>query len=264
MSSLTRWLASLPSIVLFLGFASIGIAITLAADLVFRARLQDKTRTEAGRTAAIMLGVLANIYAVLIAFVIVQGWGNLQEAQSYVDAQATALTEIRENAKVLGPADAAPINTALKAYAQSVVNDDFPSMEENGHRSPITSVKLAQLFEAVRSVTPEGTAQIAFYDQTVDQLDDIVSARQSAVTASDGSLPAPLYLLLALGGVIVVALACVLDSKHRRSHMSIVCSIAVIIAFMLAIVVSFDHPFTGPIAVSDRPIRAFIAAPAIP
>ncbi len=115
MSSFTRWLASLPSIVLFLGFASIGIAITLTADLIFRARLQDKTRTEAGRTAAIMLGVLANIYAVLIAFVIVQGWGNLQEAQSYVDAQGTALTEIRENAKVLGPADAAPINRAIMA-----------------------------------------------------------------------------------------------------------------------------------------------------
>ena len=63
---------------------------------------------------------------------------------------------------------------------------------------------------------------------------------------------------------LIVALACVLDSKHRRSHMSIVCSIAVVIAFMLAIVVSFDHPFTGPIAVSDRPIRAFIATPSIP
>ena len=72
----------------------------------FRRRMQDKTRTEAGRTAAIMLGVLANIYAVLIAFVIVQGWSNLQQAQTYVDAQATALTEIRENSKVLGPADA--------------------------------------------------------------------------------------------------------------------------------------------------------------
>ena len=59
---------------------------------------------------------------------------------------------------------------------------------------------------------------------------------------------------------MVVALACVLDSKHRQSHVIIVCSIAVVIGFMLAIVVSFDHPFTGSVAVSDRPIREFLVA----
>jgi hypothetical protein len=37
-----------------------------------------------------------------------------------------------------------------------------------------------------------------------------------------------------------------------------------VIAFMLAIVVSFDHPFTGNIAVSDRPIREFLLAPSTP
>ena len=258
MSNLTEWLADLPTVVLFLGFAAVGIALTLLVDLFFRRRMQDQTRTEAGRTAAIMLGVLANIYAVLIAFVIVQGWSNLQEAQTFVDAQGTALTEIRENAKVLGPRDAAAIDLASRAYARSVLRHDFPKIKDEGRRSPVTSAKLEDLYAAVRSVTPRGAAQSAFYDQIVAQLDRIVVARQSAVTASDGSLPPPLYFLLALGGVVVVALACVLDSKHRRSHVMIVCSIAVVIAFMLALVVSFDHPFTGSAAVSDRPVREFL------
>lgn len=261
MSDLTRWLAELPSFVLFVGFALIGITITLVMDAFFRRRMEDKTRTEAGRTAAIMLGVLANIYAVLFAFVIVQGWSNVQEAQTFVDAQATALTEIHENTELLDPSDAAPIDKALDAYARSVLRHDFPSMESDGHRSPVTTQALENLFAAVRAVEPEGAAQVAFYNQTVERLDDIVSARQASVTASDGSLPAPLYVLLALGGIVVIALACVLDSKHRRSHITIVCSIAVVIAFMLAIVVSFDHPFTGSIAVSDRPIREFLASP---
>jgi uncharacterized YccA/Bax inhibitor family protein len=137
-------------------------------------------------------------------------------------------------------------------------------MKDSGHRSPITTAKLQELFAAVRDVTPKGTVQVAFYEHTVDQLDTLVRTRQSAVTASDGSLPSPLYLLLALGGLVVVVLACVLDSKHRRSHVIIVCSIAVVIACMLAIVVSFDHPFTGNIAVSDRPIREFLLAPSTP
>ena len=117
---------------------------------------------------------------------------------------------------------------------------------------------LDELFETVRLVRPRGAAQIAFYNQTVERLDNIVSARQAAVTASDGSLPTPLYVLLALGGIVVVVLACSLDSKHRRSHVLIVCTIAVMLAFMLAIVVSFDHPFTGSISVNERPVESFL------
>jgi Protein of unknown function (DUF4239) len=263
MATLTQWLAELPMIVLFTGFAVIGIGLTIAVDMLFRRRLKDKTRTEAGRTAAIMLGVLANIYAVLIAFVIVQGWGNLQEAQTYVDAQATALTQIRQNSKVLGVDDSRPIDAALDRYARSVLHDDFPAMEKDGHRSPETTLALENLFATVRVVTPHGAAQNAFYRETVSRLDNLVESRQSAVTASQGTLPAPLYLLLALGGAVVVVLACVLDSKHRRSHVMIVCSIAVVIALMLAIVVSFDHPFTGDIAVSNRPIREFLVGPSL-
>ena len=110
----------------------------------------------------------------------------------------------------------------------------------------------------MRESNPSGRSQQAFYDQTVEQLDRLVQARQSSVTASDGSLPLPLYILLGLGGVLVIALACTLESEQRRSHLLIVCTIAVVISFMLALVVSFDHPFSGNIAVTDRPIKEFL------
>jgi hypothetical protein len=261
LADFTQRLASLPTFLLVLGFAAIAVGVVILADTFLRSRLHDKSRAEAGRTAGVMLGVLANIYAVLIAFVIVQGWTNLQQAQTYVDSQATALTQIRENAKVVDRTDEVPIDDALNDYAQSVLTHDFPSMEENGTRSPITTARLDDLFRSIRLVKPEGHAQVAFYDQTVDRLDNIVEARQAAVTASDGSLPAPLYVLLALGGLVVIVMACALNSEHRKSHLLIVGSIACVIAFMLAIVVGFDHPFSGGISVNDRPIKSFLLEP---
>jgi hypothetical protein len=260
-SDLTQWLARLPAWVLFTGFALFAIGLTLVIDAVLRRRVEDRARSQAGRTAAIMLGVLANIYAVLIAFVIVGGWDDLQVAQSYVDGQASAMTQIRENSYVLEPREAERIDRALTAYARSVIRHDFPAMEDEGRRSPLTTVELQRLFRTVRDAEPSGRAQEAFYDQTIQQLDRLVQARQSSVTASDGSLPTPLYVLLALGGVVVVALACTLEAEHRRSHIVIVCSIAVVISFLLALVVSFDHPFSGNIAVTDRPIKEFLTFP---
>jgi hypothetical protein len=264
MEDVTQWLATIPAWLLFTGFALFAVALTLGIDLVLRRRVEERTRSQAGRTAAIMLGVLANIYAVLIAFVVVQGWNDLQVAQTYVDGQASALTQIRQNSVILHDGEERRIDDALDRYARSVIRYDFPSMEKDGRRSPRTTAALEGLFRTVRDATPNGRSQEAFYDQTVVQLDRLVQARQSSVTASDGSLPLPLYILLGLGGVAIVGLACTLDSEHRRSHLFVVCSIAVVISFMLALVVSFDHPFSGSISVTDRPIRVFLTFPAPP
>ena len=40
--------------------------------------------------------------------------------------------------------------------------------------------------------------------------------------------------------------------------------LAAVISFMLALVVSFDHPVSGDISVTDRPIRAFLTFPTLP
>ena len=134
-----------------------------------------------------MLGVLANIYAVLIAFVIVQGWTNLQEAQTFVDSQATALTEIRENTQGARPARrrgrSRPRSTATPARSCATTSRRWRTTGGAARSRP---QKLEQLFKTVRRCHPKGAAQTVFYDQTVERLDNIVSARQSAVTASDG------------------------------------------------------------------------------
>jgi hypothetical protein len=226
--------------------------------------MRAETRTDAARTAAIMLGVLANIFAVLMAFVVVEGWNDFQNAQADVDREATALATIEENTRTLHPEDYAEVRAALDRYASSVLEDEWGRMADGGDGSADTTRALQALFDRVKQITPGGETHQAFYAKTVDSLDTLVTARQSRVTASAGSLPVPLYLLLGFGGLVVVALACTLDAEDRRSHLIIVCSIAAVIGFMLALVVSFDHPFTGGVSVSDEALRRFLETPPVP
>jgi hypothetical protein len=43
-----------------------------------------------------------------------------------------------------------------------------------------------------------------------------------------------------------------------------VCAIAVVIALMLALVIGFDHPFSGGVSVSDAELKRFLAIPPVP
>jgi hypothetical protein len=254
----------LPSWLLYSGSVAAWIGITLAIDSVLRHRMRAAVRSDAARTAAIMLGVLANIFAVLIAFVIVEGWNDFQNAQADVDREATAMTTIEENTRTLAPRDAADIRRALHAYAHSVIDDEWDVMARHGNGSVETTIELQRLFDEVRDGSPTSRADEAFFARSVESLDDLVSARQARVTAAGGSLPVPLYLLLSFGGFVVVALACTLDAEDRRSHLLIVCSIAAVIGLMLALVVSFDHPFTGGVSVNDESLVRFLETPPLP
>ena len=86
MSSLTNWLADLPAAALYLGIAAAWLLITVVIEAGLRARVQGARREQTTRSATIMLGVLANIYAVLVAFVVVQSWANLQDAQNALNS----------------------------------------------------------------------------------------------------------------------------------------------------------------------------------
>lgn len=240
------------------------MAITIAIDSILRRRMRAEIRTSAGRTAAIILGVLANIFAVLMAFVVVEGWNDYQSAQADVDREATALATIEENTRTLHREEYPAVRAALDRYVQSVVDDEWKTMAEHGRGSPVTTRALQNLFDEVKALSADGHTQEAFYELTVQALDNVVAARQQRVTASGGSLPLPLYVLLCFGGVVIIGLACALDVEDRRSHVVIVCSIAVVIALMLALVVGFDHPFSGGVSVSDAELKRFLAIPPVP
>jgi hypothetical protein len=253
-SSLTTALNKLSAPLLYFFFAVAWVTLTIAVDVAMRRRIHPTTRTLAGPTAAIMLTVLANLYAILIAFVIVQGWNNLGDAQAQVGKEATALSEMFEDSHALAPAAARRIQDATRAYARSVLDDDWTSMADDRRPSPVTTRAFHRLGETLQAVELEGSEQPVFYQEAVARLNDVDGARESRLDAARGTLPTPLYLLLIAGGTAVVVLAAVLDSRHRRTHLLIVSIVAAIIGCNLALVVSFDHPFSGGVHVTKQPI----------
>lgn len=258
MSSITTWLNRLPAPLLYVSFALAWTALTVGVDVVMRRRLGESTRASTGQTASTMLTVLATLYAILIAFVIVQGWSNLGDAQSQVGKEATALVEMFEDSHALPPTAARAIQSAERQYARSVLADDWSSMAHERKPDARTTAAFHHLFATVQAVRVEGRDEPAFYQEAVARLNDVAGARRARLDAARGTTPTPLYVLLIAGGVGVVLVAAVLDSRNRRAHLAIVSLVAVIIGLNLALVVSFDHPFSGSVHVTKEPIQEML------
>jgi hypothetical protein len=253
-----RWLGSLPAIALFPLFAAFGIAITYLFDVVMRRYVAPETRQRASATASVTLQVTATIYAILIAFVIVDAYTQLRDTQSQVSAKASNLAVVFENSRDLPDPAGEDVRTRALDYARAVVDRGIPRLVDHSTPDPHTDQALERLFRAVQRVEPGDPSQRAAYDATVGALDGIVETRAQLLDSARPTIPATLLALLFVIGITVMAVATLLDTQHRGSHLFILSALALVIWLTLALVVSLDYPFSGIIRVTDTPLREFI------
>lgn len=242
----------------FITFSLIGIAIVVAIDTVVHLIVHDEVRARASYTAAWALSVLATIYAVLAAFVIVDEYGQLQSTQQAVSDKAAALSAVSEDSRALPEPGGRRIRAAAYDYAVTVVDIGFPELAVKGQFNPQTDRSLEHLFNVVQDVDPTANSDIAFYDEIVVNLDKVVQTRTTLSTAARQTVPPALVAVLVVNGLTILVIASLLDTKHRRSHLFILGALAITISLSLALVVSLDQPFDGVIRVNDDPMQDFI------
>lgn len=253
-----RDLGSLPAIVLFTLFGVIGIAITLVFDAIMRRCVKPETRERASSTASVTLQVTATIYAILIAFVIVDAYTQIRSTQAQISAKAANLSVIFENSRALPDPEAAEVRDAAIGYARSVITAGIPKLEQTGEPDTLSDKNLEELFRAVRQIEPSSESERSAYTATLNALDNVVSTREQLINSSNATIPSSLLGLLFVIGFTVMAVATLLDTRHRKSHLFILSALALVIWLTLALVVSLDYPFSGTIRVTDTPLREFV------
>jgi hypothetical protein len=81
-----------------------------------------------------ILGVVASLLGLLLAFVIVIEYQNFGSAQDNVGQEADSLAAITRDSHALAPAQGARVRAAVGTYVRTVVDDEWPRLRE-GHAS---------------------------------------------------------------------------------------------------------------------------------
>jgi Protein of unknown function (DUF4239) len=243
---------------LFVTFAAIGVGFNLALDGVMRRFVSPEVRGRCGPTAAVIVQVLATIYAVLVAFVIVTEYSELREANDEVATKTAALTALNENSRVFPDGEGARLRTAILDYARVVVDDSFPALARTGEPEPVADRRLEAMFRALQDVRPTTPQENAAYAQSLERLDEVAETKARLVNAAGETIPWPLVVLLTIMGVTLLVVSTVLDTRHRRGHLLILSALALLVSLTLALVVSLNYPFDGILPISDSPIRRFL------
>jgi len=256
MTTVVDWLSRQHAALLFLiilaGTTVVALACAWGAERLF----DDDSRGRTSGTVTAAVGVVAAVYAVLVAFVIVNEWAAFSAAQAKASDESAALASVYASASVLPPPGSGEIQRAVLAYDRTLVCTEIPRLATHDGPSAASVAALYKLYGTVAAHPSDS----AFYGNVVSGLNDVVSARRGRINSAVAALPDLLLVVITVTSVGLLAVVAALDTKHKRWHYAITGAMAVIIALNLTLVISLDRPFAGAAKVSDSPYREGIPA----
>ena len=94
------------------------------------------------------------------------------------------------------------------------------------------------------------------FGEILQQLDTITQARRTRLHLWTGIVPKLLWLVLYSGAVLTVGFTFFFGNKNLPAQVMMAGILSVIVFMGLLLIISFDHPFTGPVHASSEPLQA--------
>lgn len=225
------------------------VGLSVAAVVTVRRRVARETLKAHQEVAGALVAVVAGVYAVLLAFVVVIVWEQFGEAEANAEHEAAAVGLTYRDALAIGDRGV-ELRMSLTRYADSVVHSEWPRMEDKHEESRETDAALNAVWFSYRRLAARTGPDTAFYEQGLERLHDAVELRRERVHASGSQLPEPLWLVLVVGAVITLGFTAFFAVEGLGAHVAMVGALAATIGLVLLLILSLDLPYTGDIGVS--------------
>ena len=201
-----------------------------------------------------MLGALTTVYAIVLALVVVSLYSDHVDTSDTASREATALAQLVRDVQILPAQQTDAVDAAVERYAAAVVEREWPAMRDGGD-SEEAGLELRAIYTALQGVEPEAAAEVAFYEDAVQRLGDVVAARRQRLDAANGNLPASFEAVLFAGSLVVIGYALLASSRIRWHHLATVLAVTVLIACSLLLAMVLDNPYSGDLAITPDDFR---------
>jgi Protein of unknown function (DUF4239) len=200
------------------------------------------------------VSVIGTTYAVLIAFMLSGVWTNLQGARVNAEQEANSLVNIFRFAYGLPSESRTEVQQLARHYCQVMISEEWPAMER-GQQGPTSRRITQQLWHSLTSVQPGNASQQTIMDHSLSELTSMTEHRRLRLLQSRQELPALLWAVLVVGGIITVGSTCLFGVESFKLHVVQVFEISFLLSLMLVAIASINRPYQGDVHVNPDAFR---------
>ncbi|GAB3254342.1 bestrophin-like domain [Chitinimonas naiadis] len=244
------------------GMAAIVVLLTLAVVLAgygvasrFKLVLLDPEQRAMMIT---MVSIITTINSLIVAFAAISVWGAYDDAARDVAAEATCTSELARDLSAFNSPNADAAGQALRAYMESVIKDEWRSMQQQQKSNARTQKLFEAMFDATNKIMPTDARQTVLLAEILERSNEMVKFRQQRLLTLDVSMPATLWAVTL--GISCLSFLLLYSLPPSRFHVLMVGSWAVTLGFTFFFILAVDRPFVGEVSVTAEPFQRSIDA----
>lgn len=237
--------------------AALAVGYVAFALILWALAFRLRTRGWVGSLNGVVAPFFASIavlFALLTGFLGNDVWMRNRDAARAVLAEGEGLKALH-TLSIAAVSDMSAIRTALRAYARSVLAEEWPRMAARGSAAA-TDAAMTELLREVANPAIARAAGQAVHGALLRTLLRVRNARSERLSLStDRTNDLKWVCVLALGMITLIGIALVHLERPRAqlAALMVFCAAAVV---ALGLIAAQEQPFDGPLQVSPAPIEA--------
>ncbi|QQL50222.1 bestrophin-like domain [Mucilaginibacter ginkgonis] len=246
---LPNWLFAVLTITVFLIFGLFGMLAT--RKVARKMHIEDHSHND---IVSYFLAAVTVFYGITLGLVAIGTWNSFSEVNNKVDTEAQIITSLFRDLDSLPEPYKAELRNDLIDYTHNVITVSWPLQRQG--IPPVQSAKFLRKFQGhLEGFEPAKIRDQITVTEIFKQFNSLIEVRRSRVNATFTRLPASLWSLVIIGGLICLSVTFFFDVKSKKMHIVMTCFFAGLLGLMIFLIGTLDNPFRGKVSVSPRPLE---------
>jgi hypothetical protein len=218
--------------------------VAVGLMLVVRGRSPTGSFFKDTAEAAGVFAVVGTAFAVLLAFVFFLAFQSYDSARNDARDEADATISMFRTAELFPAPFANRLEGDLVCYGRAVVDLEWPAMRDE-HSSPVVQGWVETIERTGNRAPIRGDKQSDALAHWFDLAEARQAGRRGRLAEASPVVPSLVWLVLILGGIVVIAYTCLFADPAERhvSQSLMMLAVSTMVTSSLLVIYFLDHPY---------------------
>ena len=249
------WLYDLPTWVMGVIIVGAFSGFSVAGLYASRGFVERISGSRAGHNEGVdaYIGAAAVFYGIVAGLIAVAAWEQFSSYDDRVTQEAGAVATLYRDVSTYPNPAASELRAELRAYTLAVI-DSWPLLQR-GVVPPEPAALLNKFQATFYSFEPKTERARIIHASAVDEFNRMIELRRLRLHDKDVGLPAPLWTVVILGGILTMVLTYFLALERFKVHVAMTAVSGILVALLIFMIASLDHPFRGKVSIGPDAFR---------
>ena len=240
--TLPTWVVGTAIVAVTGGFAITGLAVV-------NRLMPPQIREQHNNVANPITNIVAVVYAVMLAFLVIAVWQDFGKADDVAQQEASSVSDVYRAARAYPEPLQRRVRTGLEDYVRLVIAEEWKTQSE-GRAGERTWQALEAVHKDILDFEPRTVREQIVHVEQLREVNELLDHRRARLAMAASGLQPVIWVVVLVGTTLVIAFSWFFGTTNVRAHYIMTALMGVAIGLVLFLIAILDYPFRGGVSIA--------------